>query len=247
LGLDSLSKSGSLYAHTIERDIWGDTKGRFRPDFVQLEYKPTDKDNFNRAVAFWKQQSPALVQYIDSNNPRPTENEYTQRFCNIANRTADIIHGVGKGPRLAFGDRELERNSSLVFHEGHGGDWTADGNKVKPDIHAMDPNKVNPDLANWIDVWLAAEAKLRGRTDMKSSDPTPAENIVRRTLYCQVSALCSPVHCICLICFPATFDLSEPASQESPRNRNDADHHASWPVYSTMDCRCFRVRYIPAL
>jgi hypothetical protein len=186
LGQDPVSKKGSLYAIALAKKVWGESRGRFRPDFIDLQYKPSDKTKFEQAVAFWQEQSPELAAYRRRAELHPKENTYTQKFCVLADQIGNIIHGTGRRPRLVFGDKQLERNDSLVFHDGQGGDWTLDGNPVKPDLHIFDFNEDVPDIKNWRHVWLAAEVRLLGRTDMKSSHSTAAENIIPRSLYYQV-------------------------------------------------------------
>jgi hypothetical protein len=187
LGQDPVSKRGSLHAIELVKKVWGGSRGSFRPDFIDLQYKPSDKRKFEEAVAFWQEQSPELAAYRRRAELNPKENTYTQKFCNLVDQIGNIIHGTGRRPRLVFGDKKLERNDSLVFHDGQGGDWTLDGNPVKPDLQIFDFNEDIPDVKNWRHVWLAAEVRLLGRTDMKSSHSTAAENIIPRSLYYQVS------------------------------------------------------------
>jgi hypothetical protein len=186
-----MSKNGIPYAKQIAEMLRTDSYCRFNPAFIELDYKPKDKAKYQQAIDLWQQQCPQLVAYLEQKGA--TENEYTAKFCSLANQVSDMVHGNVTKPSLAFGDKSLDRNSSLSFLEGHGGDWRYDGHNVKADIHIFDPHQSQTNAKNWKDVWLAGEARRDPKTDMRCTHYDVQYNIIPRTMYYQVSELNSSV------------------------------------------------------
>ncbi|KAH8083602.1 hypothetical protein HD553DRAFT_335712 [Filobasidium floriforme] len=191
-------RANSLTADEIGARYREICPAKFDPRFLtlQADHTPQAEARIEKAVA----QLQALLWTLDtslgttSNRKKLGEHQHTySRLEPNFRRLTDILWGSHGGSQFHYtGHRKLKRNPDLQFEDGHGGDWSRDGNDCCPDLVTTLPTAVMTslqvfraqagDALSWKPVSTPIEVRTVDAMDMRSGSLREQDNQVPRLL-----------------------------------------------------------------